>query len=84
MLSEMHYAYSKDSLFAKYGNPTKMIVNQSNNLNIKRKMRFYESAKKFLFMGNTIDFKDIMGCNIVDDFQFIPGRTHRLSREFYL
>jgi hypothetical protein len=26
-------------------------------------------------MGKTIDFKDIMSCEIVDDPKFIPGRT---------
>lgn len=75
MLNQLHYQYSQDSLKAKYGEPTKIIADQKSMPDIHKELRFYEDAKKFVFMGKTIDFKDIMSCEIVDDPKFIPGRT---------
>lgn len=75
MLNQLRYEYSVDSLRAKYGEPTKVIAAQTTIPDIHKELRFYESAQKFVFMGKTIDFKDIMSCGIVDDPKFIPGRT---------
>lgn len=75
MLSQLHYQYSQDSLKAKYGEPTKVIADQSTMPDIHKEMRFYESAQKVVFMGKTISFNDIISCEIVDDPKFIPGRT---------
>ena len=75
MLNQLSYEYSVDSLRAKYGEPTKVIAEQTTQPNIHKELRFYESAQKFVFMGKTIDFEDIMSCVVVDDPKFIPGRT---------
>ena len=75
MLNQLHYQYSQDSLKVKYGEPTKVFADQAVTPNIHKELRFYEDAKKIVFMGKTIDFKDIISCEIVDDPKFIPGRT---------
>lgn len=75
MISQLHYAYAKDSLLTRYGEPTKVITGLSNTQDINNEMYIFEQAGKIVFMGKTIDFKDIMSCEIVDDPQFIPGRT---------
>jgi len=75
MLKQLSYEYSVDSLRAKYGEPTKVIAEQTTNHDIHKELRFYENAQKFIFMGKTIDFNDVMSCEIVDDPKFIPGRT---------
>lgn len=75
MLNELRYQHSQDSLRAKYGEPTKVFTDQSTMPDIHKELRFYENAQKLVFMGKTIDFKDIMSCEIVDDPKFIPGRT---------
>ena len=75
MLNQLHYQYSQDSLRVKYGEPTKVFADQTTIPDIHKELRFYENAQKFVFMGKTIDFKDIMSCEIVDDPKFIPGRT---------
>ena len=75
MLTKLHYEYSKDSLISKYGQPAKVITGLSNTLDVNNEMYIFEQIGKVVFMGKTIDFKDIMGCEIVDDPQFIPGRT---------
>ena len=64
MLNKLHYEYSKDSLKAKYGEPTKVIADQTSTPDI---------------MGKTIDFQDIISCEIVDDPQYIPGRSTTLG-----
>jgi hypothetical protein len=75
MLNELRYQHSQDSLRAKYGEPTKVFADQSTMPDIHKELRFYENAQKLVFMGKTINFKDIMSCEIVDDPKFIPGRT---------
>lgn len=75
MLTQLHYAYSNDSLRLKYGEPTKVIADKTSTPDINAEMRFYEDAQKIVFMGKTINFKDIISCKIDDDPQFIPGRT---------
>ena len=75
MLSQLHYQYSKDSLIAKYGEPTKVIADKNSIPDINKELYFFESAQKFVFMGKTLDFKDIITCEIVDDPKFIPGQT---------
>lgn len=75
MLTKLHYEYSKDSLISKYGQPNKVITGLSNTLDINNEMYIFEQSGKVVFMGKTIDFKDIMSCEIVDDPTFIPGRS---------
>lgn len=75
MLNQLHYQYSQDSLKAKYGEPTKVIADQKTMPDIHKELRFYEDAQKVVFMGKTINFNDIISCEIVDDPKFIPGRT---------
>ena len=79
MLTKLHYEYSKDSLRAIYGEPTKMIADQTSIPDINKELHFYETAQKFVFMGKTIDFQDIMSCEVVDDPQYIPGRSTTLG-----
>ena len=74
-LATLRYEHSRDSLCAKYGEPTKIINNLSNTLDINNEIYFFEDAQKVVFMGKTINFKDIMSCTIDDDPQFIPGRS---------
>lgn len=74
-LNQWYYEHLSDSLRAKYGEPTKVIADQTTTPDINKELRFYENAQKFIFMGKTIDFKDIISCEIVDDPKFIPGRT---------
>jgi hypothetical protein len=73
--AQLRYKHSVDSLRAKYGELTKVIAGQSTLPDINNEMRFYEDAQKLVFMGKTIDFKDIVSCEIVDDPQFVPGKT---------
>ena len=73
--AEICYQHSNDSLRAKYGELTKMIASQTTSHDIHSEIRFYEDAQKLVFMGKTINFKDIVSCEIVDDPQFIPGKT---------
>ena len=73
--AQQRYQYSNDSLKAKYGELTKMIASQTATPDIHSEMRFYEDAQKLVFMGKTIDFKDIVSCEIIDDPQFVPGKT---------
>lgn len=79
ILTKLHYEYSKDSLRAKYGEPTKVIADQTSSPDINKELHFYETAQKFVFMGKTIDFEDIMSCEVVDDPQYIPGRSTTLG-----
>ena len=79
MLTKLHYEYSKDSLRARYGEPTKVIADQTSSPDINKELHFYETAQKFVFMGKTIDFEDIMSCEVVDDPQYIPGRSTTLG-----
>ena len=79
MLAQLHYDYSKDSLVAMYGEPTKVIADQKTCPDVNNEIHFYEKAQKVVFMGKTIDFKDIISCEIVDDPQFIPGRSTTLG-----
>lgn len=73
LFSLLHYEYSMDSLNAKYGEPTKIIKDVAIEPDINKEIIFYENAKKVICMGKTIDFKDIINCEVVDDPKFIPG-----------
>ncbi len=75
LLAQLHYDFQKDSLLAKYGEPTKVIFGSTTPSDVNKEIRFYEEAQKMIVMGTTIDFKDIMSCEIVDDPKFIPGRS---------
>lgn len=75
LLSQLQYKHSKDSLLAKYGEPTKVVTGLSKTQDIHNEMYIFEQAGKVVFMGKTIDFKDIMSCEIIDDPQFIPGKS---------
>ncbi len=75
MLNQLQYQHSQDSLRVIYGEPTKVIAQQTAMPDIHKELRFYEETRKVVFMGKTIDFKDIMSCEIVDDPKFIPGHT---------
>jgi len=75
LLSQLQYSHSKDSLIAKYGEPEKVIAGLGKNLDIHNEMYIFEQAQKVVFMGKTIGFKDILSCKIIDDPQFIPGKT---------
>lgn len=75
ILTQLHYQYAKDSLYAKYGEVTKVILDNTKTLDVNKELRFYESSHKVVFMGKTIDFKDILSCEIVDDPTFVPGSS---------
>ena len=75
MANQLRYKRSDDSLRAIYGELTKMLADESPTPDVNKELRFYEAAKKLVFMGRTIDFKDIYRCEIIDDPEFIPGRT---------
>ncbi len=75
MLAQLHYEHSLDSLKAIYGEPTKVISDKTIIPDINKELRFYENAQKVVLMGKTIDFNDILNCEIVDDPTFIPGKT---------
>ena len=75
MLNQLRYQYSQDSLRVKYGEPTKVIAGQTTLPDIHKELRFYENTQKIVFMGKTINFNDIISCEVVDDPTFIPGRT---------
>ena len=75
MLASMRYKVSNDSLFTLYGEPTNVISDQKTLPDVNKEMRFYEAQQKLVFMGKIINFKDILSCEVVDDPQFIPGRT---------
>ncbi len=75
LLTQLRYEYSKDSIEAKYGTPTNIITGLSNTKDINSEIHFYENAQKVLFLGKTVNFQDIMSCDITDDPQFIPGRS---------
>lgn len=75
MISQLHYTYAKDSLLTRYGEPTKVVTGLSKIQDIHNEMYFFEQSQKLVFVGKTINFKDIMSCEIVDDPTFIPGHT---------
>lgn len=79
LLSQLHYEYSRDSLTTLYGEPTKVIEDKSTQQDINKEIRFYEKSRKVIVMGQTIDFKDIISCQLVDDPTFIPGRSTTLG-----
>ena len=79
LLSQLHYEYSRDSLTTLYGEPTKVIEDKSTQQDINKEIRFYENSRKVIVMGQTIDFKDIISCQLVDDPTFIPGRSTTLG-----
>lgn len=74
-IHQLHYAYQKDSLMTMYGEPTKVIAGKTKTPNVNDEIHFYEQAQKMIIMGTTINFKDIISCEIVDDPTFIPGRS---------
>ena len=75
LLSQLHYEYSKDSLYAKYGEPTNIIRGNNLTPDVNNELRFYANMQKVVFMGKTINFKDVISCEIKDDPQLIPGHT---------
>jgi len=82
LLTQLHYEYQKDSLRAIYGEPTKVMAEHTTSPDVNKEIHFYEPAQKAIFMGTTIDFKDIVGCEIVDDPKFIPGRSTTMGLGF--
>ena len=74
-LEKKRYKELNDSLFAKYGEPTKVIYDGVKSMDINSEIRFYEKAQKVCFMGKTINFNDIISCEIVDDPTIIPSRS---------
>lgn len=76
LLTQLRYEHASDSLKAIYGEPTNVISHLSTALDVNSEIRFYENAQKVVFMGKTINFKDIMSCVIADDPQFIPGHSY--------
>ena len=76
LLMRLRYEHASDSLKAIYGEPTNVISHLSPVLDVNNEIRFYENARKVVFMGKTIDFKDVMSCVIADDPQFIPGHSY--------
>ena len=81
MLAQLHYEYSRDSLNAKYGEPTKIVKGTTTDPDLNKEIIFYENAKKVVCMGKTIDFKDVVSCEVADDPEFIPGRTTTYGAE---
>ncbi len=79
MLAKMHYKYANDSLKNLYGEPTKVIVDELINPDINKEIHVYEEAKKIIFMGKTVNFKDILSCDLKDDPQIIPGSSTTLG-----
>ena len=76
LLTQLRYEHASDSLKAIYGEPTNIISHLSTTLDVNNEIRFYENAQKVVFMGKTINFKDIISCVIDDDPQFIPGHSY--------
>lgn len=76
LMSQLRYEHASDSLRNIYGEPTNVISHLSTTLDVNSEIRFYEKAQKVVFMGKTINFKDVMSCVIDDDPQFIPGRSY--------
>lgn len=74
-VSNLRYEYKTDSLESKYGKLTKSIVDNPAIQDIDKEIRFYETSQKVVVMGHTIDFKDVISCEITDDPQFIPGKS---------
>ncbi len=76
MINQLHYEYACDSLTKIYGcEPTKVIADKEMEPCVNNELRFYEGAKKLVFMGKTVSFNDIISVEIDDDPQFIPGAT---------
>lgn len=76
LLSELRYEHVSDSLRMIYGEPTNVISHLSATPDVYGEIRFYEKAQKVVFMGKTINFKDVMNCVIDDDPKFIPGHSY--------
>ena len=76
LLTQLRYEHASDSLKTIYGEPTNVISHLSNTLDVNNEIRFYENAKKVVFMGKTINFDDVISCKIDDDPQFIPGHSY--------
>lgn len=79
MLSQLHYKYTSDSIKSLYGEPTKVIADELNTSDINKEIRVYEEAQKIIFMGKSVDFKDIISCEIKDDPKIIPGSSTSLG-----
>lgn len=74
-ISALRYEYKTDSLKNMYGELTKAIVDNPAIQDVDKEIRFYEKAQKVVVMGHTIDFKDIISCEITDDPKIIPGKS---------
>lgn len=81
LLAQLYYEYSRDSLNTKYGEPTKIVKGTTTDPDLNKEIIFYENAKKVVCMGKTIDFKDVVSCEVADDPEFIPGRTTTYGAE---
>lgn len=46
LLAQLHYEYSRDSLNAKYGEPTKIVKGTTTDPDLNKEIIFYENAKK--------------------------------------
>lgn len=78
-LQQKHYEYSVDSLASKYGEVTKVIFDETQPNDVTKQIRIYEDAKKAVVLGQTIDFKDLMSCEITDDPKYAPGRSYSVG-----
>lgn len=76
LLSRLRYEHASDSLRTIYGEPTNVISNLSTVPDVDSEIRFYEKVQKVVFMGKTINFKDVMSCMIDDDPKFIPSHSY--------
>ena len=75
LLTAMRYQHSVDSLASKYGEVAKVISDNPSSNDVNKEIRFYEDAQKVVVLGKTINFKDIVSCEITDDPKYIPGRS---------
>lgn len=78
-LQQKHYEYSVDSLASKYGEVTKVILDETQPNDVTKQIRIYEDARKAVVLGKTIDFKDLMSCEITDDPKYAPGRSYSVG-----
>ncbi len=79
LLDQLHYQYSNDSIRSLYGEPTKVIADDATKHDFNKEIHVYEDAKKIIFMGKTVDFKDIIGYELTDDPKIIPGTSTSLG-----
>lgn len=83
-LVEMRYKYSQDSLYAKFGEPEKVIKGIGRKYDIAKEMYFFEKTQTIAFLGNSFDFNDIISCKITDDPTIIPGKSTSYGAGLFL